>query len=109
MNLNASITNEQNNDLFAHVGFRELTLEEIDDVNGAWVLNALGALVGGVATAAGVSAAGGGYGAIAAGFAGGAFAGAFNPASSVGAVARGIGGGFGGGFTASRLERSLAE
>lgn len=109
MSLSASITDKQHNDFVAQVGLRELTVEEIDDVNGAWVLNALGALVGGVATAAGVSAAGGGYGAIAAGFAGGAVAGAFNPASSVGAVARGIGGGFGGGFTASRLERSLAE
>ena len=109
MNSSISITEVQNVDLFAEMDFRELTLEEIDDVDGAWVLNALGALVGGVATAAGVSAAGGGYGAIAAGFAGGAVAGAFNPASSVGAVARGIGGGFAGGATASRIERSFEE
>ena len=88
---------------------RELDLSEIDEVNGAWVMNALGALVGGVSTAAGVSMAGGGYGAIAAGFVGGAVGGAVNPISSVGSVFRTIGGGVGAGASAQFVTHQLTE
>ncbi|MEO0449286.1 MAG: hypothetical protein AAFZ74_03080 [Pseudomonadota bacterium] len=61
---------------------RDLTEEEVDVVNGAWVWHALGALVGGVSAAAGASVAGGSYRDIGGAFVGGAIGGAVNPVSS---------------------------
>lgn len=107
MSLNISIDDNQDQGFFVDSDFRELTLEEIDEVNGAWIANAIGAVAGGLATAAGVAMAGGGPRAVAGGFAAGAIGGALNPASSAGAVIRTVSGGFGGGATATIVADSF--
>lgn len=72
-------------------GVRELSSDEIDEVNGAWIVNAVGFVVGGVAGAAGAYTAGGGVEAILTAGGLGALGGAINP---FGSIARSAGAAF---------------
>ena len=69
-------------------GVRELSAEEIEEVNGAWLANAIGGIIGGTAgAAAGWISSGGNLRAAAIGGAVGAGAGIVNPVGgSVGAI-----------------------
>ncbi|MGX6646424.1 hypothetical protein ACWCOP_00605 [Maricaulaceae bacterium MS644] len=75
-------------------GVRELSMDEIEEVSGAWIANAVGGVIGGLGGAAGAWSAGGGTTAIIAGGLGGAAAGVINPVSGVANGGRLLGGAF---------------
>lgn len=63
---------------------RELTPDEVEEVNGAWVANAIGAVVGGIGGGvAGYVTSGGSVRSAIAGAAGGAIVGAISPVRGV--------------------------
>ncbi|MFN0251301.1 MAG: hypothetical protein ACKV2T_30780, partial [Kofleriaceae bacterium] len=74
------------------IEIRELSADELEEIQGGWVANAVGAGVG--AVSGGVSsyfASGGNWRSTLAGAAGGAVAGAFNPVGAVGTAAAQVG------------------
>jgi hypothetical protein len=71
---------------------RELTQEELDAIKGAWLLNAIGAVVGGISSGAGAYiSSGGDWRATGIAAAGGAAAGFIFPWNSVRSAATSVG------------------
>jgi lactobin A/cerein 7B family class IIb bacteriocin len=95
-------------------GIRNLTQEELEAIQGGWLLNALGAVVGGISSGAGAYiSSGGNWGATAIAAAGGAAAGFVLPWNSVRSAATSVGrslisGTVAGGLTAATQGPSTA-
>lgn len=88
--------------------FRELSREELEAIQGAWVANAIGGVVG--AVSGGVSsyiASGGDWRSTATGAIGGGVAGLISPISSVRSAAQAIGAGALSGAGTALAERAM--